>query len=488
MREERLSLLLDVGTMVRREVGLDVLLEEMGRRVAHSVDAERATIFLLDAATGGLRSRVAELPELPEIRLQAGQGIAGQVARSGQAINVADATQDARWYPAIDKATGYTTRNLLAVPICDSQRATRGVLQVINKRSGPFSDDDESFILALAAQIALAFEATTLRPDGAPRGIWVRGPYNHVVGNSPAMREVYSLLEKAAPSEATVLITGETGTGKGLLARTIHANSPRAAQPFTVVDCTTLPTTLVESELFGHERGAFTGAERRNPGRIEAAQGGTLFLDEIGELDVALQAKLLRLIQDRVFERVGGRELHQADVRVLVATHRDLARMVEQGSFRQDLYYRIRVLELCMPALRERGEAEVDALAMHFLGLYARRHGKRELGFDEAATLALRRHPWPGNVRELEHAVERGVILAEGKTIEPCHLGLPVRPPRGASSTGRTEGVVLPHGLTLDAATARYARATVEACDGNHSLAAKRLGIGRNTLARKMRE
>jgi DNA-binding NtrC family response regulator len=481
MRDDRLSLLLDLGAVIHREVGLDALLDALADRVARALGAERATIFLVDAATGELRSRVVVPRELPEIRLLPGQGVAGAVAESGRPLRVVDPSSDPRWFDEVDRRTGFTTRNLLAVPVLDARKATRGVVQVINKLEGPFNEQDELFLSTLAGQIALAFEWTTLRPDGAPRGVWLRGPYNHIVGDSDAMQAVYRRLERAASTDATVLLTGETGTGKGLVARAIHANSLRSAGPFAVVDCTTLPSGLVESELFGYERGAFTGAERRTPGRVEGAHRGTLFLDEIGELPPPAQAKLLRLLQERRFERVGGRDTIEVDVRIVAATHRDLAAEVAAGRFRSDLYYRLRVVEISLPPLRERGGAEIVALARHFLSLYARRHGREGASLGPSALAALGQHRWPGNVRELEFAIERAVVLAEGPTIGPEHLGLaPATTPAAPS-----DGIVLPHGLTLDEAARRYVEATVAACGGNRTEAARRLGVGRNTLARK---
>ncbi len=484
VRDDRLSLILDLGTLLYREVGFDALFQLIGERVARAVGAERATIFLVDAATGELRSHVASPSETPEIRLSRGQGIAGSVALSGKPIHVPDTRVDDRFYGAVDKRTGFTTRSVLAVPIVDARRATRGVLQAINPVAGVFTDEDVAFLSALATQIALVFEWTTLRSDDAPRGVWVRGPYNRIVGDSAPMQRVYDRLERAAATDVTVLLTGETGTGKGLVARALHANGARRDKPFVTVDCTTLPGNLIESELFGYERGAFTGADKRMPGKIEGAQGGTLFLDEIGELAPAAQAKLLRLLQDRCFERVGGRETVEVDVRIVTATHRDLAAEVAKGGFRADLLYRLRVVELSLPSLRERGDGEIVALARHFLGVFTRRHGRLGLVFGGEVEQALARHPWPGNFRELEHAVERAVVLADGPAIRAEHLGL--LPPAATGQAAPTEGVLLPHGLTLDEATRRYADAAVAHAGGNRSEAAKVLGVGRNTLARKV--
>jgi Nif-specific regulatory protein len=482
-REHKLSLLLDVSTMLAREVELDALLQALGTRIARAMCAERATVYLVDAATGELRSRVADLPEIREIRLPVGQGVAGFVAESGEVVNVRDAQRDPRHFAGVDKATGYTTRTMLTAPIRDARRAIRGVVQVLNKEGGPFTDEDEAFLLALGAQVSQAIDRTTLRPaTGATRGVSVRGPFNHIVGASAPMQRVYEQILRAAAVDATVLLRGETGSGKGLFARAIHANCNRRDAPLITVDCTTLPAPLVESELFGHERGAYTGADRRVLGKVEVAAGGTLFLDEVGDLPPAVQAKLLRFLQERSFERLGGRETLSSDVRVIAATHRDLEALVTNGAFRQDLFYRLRVVEIRLPTLRERGGDEIAALAEHFLGVYTRRHGRPEITLSPGALAAMRTHAWPGNVRELEHAIERAVVLTPGPRIEPEHLGLVVLPTANGNDG---EGVRVPLGLPLAEVERRYVQATLAALDGNVTRAADSLGVGRNTLKRK---
>ncbi|MGH7298648.1 MAG: sigma 54-interacting transcriptional regulator, partial [Polyangiaceae bacterium] len=284
-RDHKLSLLLDVGAMLAREVELDALLGMLGSRIASAMHAERATVYLVDAATGELRSRVADLPEMPEIRLPPGKGIAGYVADRGEIVNVRDAARDERHFSGIDRATGFLTRTILAAPITDKRRAIRGVVQALNKKGGAFTREDEAFLTTLASQVAQAFESTTLRPaPDAERGVSLRGPLNHIVGASPAMMRVYERILRVAGTDATVLLRGETGVGKGLFARAIHVNSSRKDHPLVVLDCTTLPSALVESELFGHERGAYTGADKRVLGKVELARGGTLLLDEIGDL------------------------------------------------------------------------------------------------------------------------------------------------------------------------------------------------------------
>jgi Nif-specific regulatory protein len=494
-RAHRLSLLLEIGALLAREVELDALLSILGARIARALGAERATIYLVDAATGELRSRIADLPELEEIRLPRGAGIAGHVANSGEIVVLDDATADPRHFSEIDRRTGYVTRTILAAPIFDAGhdprasggRAIRGVVQVLNKERGRFDDDDAAFLVGLAAQVALALECTTLRPDPRGRGVPLRGPFNHIVGSSASMAAVYALVQRAARTDATVLLRGETGVGKGLFARAIHANSARKEAPVVTVDCTTLPAGLVESELFGHERGAYTGADRRVLGKVETAHGGTLFLDEIGELPAAAQAKLLRLIQDRTFERVGGRETLRADVRIVGATHRRLEELVGRGDFREDLFYRLRVVEIEIPPLRARGAGDVEALADHFLEQFARRHDRPAVRLGAPARAALRAHPWPGNVRELEHAVERAVVLAAGDEIGPDDLGL--RAPTSPSASGPERpqpSVDLPLGRPLAEVERIYVEATLAALDGNLTRAAESLRVGRNTLKRKL--
>jgi Nif-specific regulatory protein len=499
----RLSLLVDLASLLTREVDFDALLATTCERVAEALSAERATIWLVDAERGDLVSRVAILPELPALRLSLDRGIAGWVARTGEAVRIADASKDDRFDASVDKTTGYTTRSILAVPIREEGRAVRGVVQVLNRKdsSAPdgtahFDEEDEKYLHALAGQIARALSLTTLRPanERGP-GLTIRGPFNRIVGRSSALREVYERVTLAAQTDATVLLRGETGTGKGLFSRAIHVNSARQVGPFVTVDCTTLPIQLVESELFGHERGAFTGADRRVPGRVELAQGGTLFLDEIGDLPLDVQGKLLRFLQERTFERVGGRQTLTADVRVVCATHQDLERRVAEGQFREDLYYRIRVVEIEIPPLRVRGEHEIEQLAIHFADMYAKRYKRPPPVFEPDALAVLRAHTWPGNVRELEHWVESAVALAPDGRIGAQHLprarsarrpdppatAAAVAPSSASSASGPN---VLPLGLTLEEATRRYVAATVEACAGNKAEAARRLGVGRNTIGR----
>ena len=468
-----------VGDWVRREVDLDELLSRVIDAVVRAMDAERCTIYLVDRTSGELFSKAARLPEIQEIRLKLGQGVAGLVAKTGQLFNLPHTSDDPRIYREIDKLTGFTTRTMVCGPIKDRRGEIVGVIQVLNKKTGTFDKSDEDLLTGLAKQIATVFESTSLYAQlRAPAPVAYH--YNRIVGDSAPMRKIYSKVQKAAATDATVLLTGETGTGKGLIARAVHFNGARRDKPFVAVDCAAIPETLVENELFGHERGAFTGADRRMPGKFEIADGGTVFLDEIGDLPIALQGKLLRVIQDKEFERIGGTETKKVDVRIITATHRNLADAVEKGQFREDLYYRIRVVALEMPPLRARGPEDLQRLVRHFLEEFSRRHRKevREIAADAMARLL--QHTWPGNIRELENCIEGAVVMCEGSVLKADDLALA---PRGGGAKGADLSA-----LSWNDMEKRYIESVLAATNGNRAEAARRMGIGRNTLLRKLKE
>jgi two-component system response regulator HydG len=304
--------------------------------------------------------------------------------------------------------------------------------------------------------------------------------FDNMVGSSAPMQEVFRTVAQVAGSRASVLITGESGTGKELIAAAVHAHSPRAKGPFVKLHCAALAESLLESELFGHERGAFTGAVGRRDGRFSQANGGTLFLDEIGEVAPAVQVKLLRFLQERQFERVGGNDTISVDVRLIAATNRDLPAMVKGGKFREDLYYRLNVINLEMPALRAR-PSDIPLLAAHFLRKYAAENGKQIAGFSGEALERMAGYAWPGNVRELENVVERAVVLARSGEITvaelPLHLG---------SATGRA-GLEIP-GATMDAIERYAITKTLEATGGSTSRAAEMLGISVRKIQYKLHE
>jgi two-component system response regulator HydG len=295
---------------------------------------------------------------------------------------------------------------------------------------------------------------------------------------------VLETLKQAAPTSATILLTGESGTGKELAARLVHDLSPRAAGPFVPINCAAIPETILESELFGHERGAFTGAVARKEGRFERAHGGTLFLDEIGEVSPAVQVKLLRVLQDGVLDRVGGTEPVRVDARVVAATNRDLAAAVREGRFREDLYYRLDVVSVRLPPLRDRRE-DVPLLATAFLRRCSERHGRPVTSFTPAALAALEAAPWPGNVRELLHAVERAVILTRGEAVDVGDLPEGLRG-GAAAPAGGAGALTVPLGTSMDEVEKLVIRETLKRTGGDKNLAAQLLGIAARTIYRKL--
>ena len=298
---------------------------------------------------------------------------------------------------------------------------------------------------------------------------------HELLGESRAIRDLRKLLGKLAPTESPVLIRGESGTGKELVARTLHRQSQRHARPFVAINCGAIPEHLIQSELFGHEKGAFTGAHQRKVGRIEAAHGGTLFLDEIGDLPLELQANLLRFLQEKHIERVGGSQPIPVDVRVLAATHVDLEAAIINGRFREDLYYRLNVLQVLTAPLRER-HGDMAMLANHFARFYSQETGRRPRTFSEQALVAMGNHDWPGNVRELANRVRRGLVLAEGRQIEPCDLGLETRQ-APSLAMGTLEDY-------KDRAERQALCDVLQRHSNNLSLAAKVLGVSRPTFYR----
>jgi DNA-binding NtrC family response regulator len=302
-----------------------------------------------------------------------------------------------------------------------------------------------------------------------------------IIGKSAEMKKVFDLVRRVAPTRASVLVTGDSGVGKELVADAIHNLSPRRDGPLVKVHCAALAESLLESELFGHEKGAFTGAQARKRGRFELADKGTLFLDEIGEINQNVQIKILRVLQERKFERVGGEETVEVDVRIVAATNKDLKEEIRKGTFREDLYYRLNVVNIRVPPLRERRD-DIPLLAMAFLREFTEENGKKLEGFDPKARQALYAYPWPGNVRELRNSVESAVVMASSGLVELDDL------PPGVRSSGEERDVRVPIGSTLEAAEKILIRETLAAQGGNKSRTAEVLGIGRKTLYQKIEE
>jgi DNA-binding NtrC family response regulator len=343
----------------------------------------------------------------------------------------------------------------------------------------PFEIDD------LLVAVEKALDERTLRREVARLRKEVARPYRfeNIIGKSAPMQDVFALIRRLSGSSANVLITGESGTGKELVARALHFNSPRSKKPFVAVNCAAIPDTLLESELFGYKRGAFTDARTDRAGYFVEADGGTVFLDEIGDLPPQLQAKLLRVLQERELRPLGAQRPEKVDVRVLSATNRDLTQRMREGVFREDLFYRLNVIEVVLPPLRDRAE-DVLPLAEHFLVETAQRSQKRIVAFTQAALKILLAYPWPGNVRELQNVVERAVALAEGEQIGPDDLPSQVRERRSADVLAGA----LARGLTLAELEREYINRVLQAEGGNKTRAAQRLGLDRKTLYRKLEE
>jgi len=338
----------------------------------------------------------------------------------------------------------------------------------------PFSLDH------LMTVINKALEIRTLRDENRElrAELGQRYEFDNMVGRSGAMREIFGTVERVAPTRATVLLCGESGVGKDLIARAIHHHSPRDGRPFVKINCTALPENLMESELFGYEKGAFTGANTTKPGKFEQADTGTVFLDEIGDVPAAVQVKLLRILQEREFERLGSNKTRHIDVRVLAATNVDLRAALEQGTFREDLYYRLNVLPINIPPLRERKE-DIPFLADHFVKKLRKDLGTAAQSISESAIQRLLEYHWPGNVRELENVIERSMVLATNSILEAgdIKLDLAAKPRIAAGADG-----FLPEGMTLDDFERSIIREALHRANGNKSQAARLLGLTRNAL------
>jgi DNA-binding NtrC family response regulator len=338
----------------------------------------------------------------------------------------------------------------------------------------PFSLDNLMTVVHKAMEVrALRDENRQLREE-----LGRRYEFDNIVGRSGAMQEIFAAITRVAPTRATVLLAGESGVGKDLIARAIHFHSPRRAKPLVKINCTALPENLMESELFGYEKGAFTGAVSSKPGKFEQADTGTVFLDEIGDVPASIQVKLLRVLQEREFERLGSNVTRHIDVRVVAATNQDLRAALEQGTFREDLYYRLNVVPLNIPPLRERKE-DIPFLAGHFVQKLAPDTGGRAASITDAAIEKLMAYHWPGNVRELENVIERSLVMAAGTKLDAADIKLEAAPRARAHAN---EHPFLPEGLTLDEYEQEIIREALRRADGNKSQAARLLGLTRNAL------
>ena len=429
---DQLASLLELSHLLTSAVDLDHLLRLILITANRLMCTNTSSLLLVDQVTGDLVFKVPLGPaseQLKEIRLKPGQGIAGWVVKERRPLLVNDVAKDPRFDGRVDSVTGFQTSSILAVPLQDRGRIL-GVIEVLNTtKAQRFEQSDLDLLSAFAAHASVALRNAQLVTSIKEENRYLQGVleerYRTLVGESASMKEAVALARRVAQAQTTVLLLGESGVGKEILARSIHAWSPRAGKPFVAVNCVALSDHLLESELFGHEKGAFTGAHQQKKGLLEVAHGGTLFLDEIGDMKPELQAKLLRVLQDHGFERVGGTHPIKVDIRVIAATNQDLAAAVRSGKFRKDLFYRLNVVTIPLPPLRERRQ-DILPLARCFIGRFCRDIGRPPMTLAPEAATLLERHDWPGNVRELENAIERAVVLSADEVIEPVDIALGV--------------------------------------------------------------
>ena len=482
-----LEVLHDLARILASQHDLRDQLEKMLHELSTRTGMNRGMISILDRDTGEAILDVAHGVDIDgmEIVYKPGEGITGQVAQTGKPMVVANMGKEKHFLDRTG-ARRYLNRSELAficVPIIYDEKVV-GVLSADKVAHEVDSQDYEIQLLSeVAGLIAKAVHMRAIEEENRKlRNILGRTqrPSDQIIGNSKIMREVFGLVSQVTDSGTTVLINGETGTGKELIAKAIHENSPRANGPFIEVNCAAMPDTLIESELFGHEKGAYTDAEQRRRGRFEEASGGTIFLDEVGELSPLAQAKLLRVIQERQFQPLGSSRTVKVNVRIIAATNRNLEQDVAAGKFRVDLFYRLNVFPIYMPALRERG-GDIILLADYFVEKYAKQFTKPIMRISTPAIDLLLAYHWPGNVRELENCIERSVLLANGDTIDSVHLppSLQMKPSTNEKHQGKLNSLVNTYerSLIIDA---------MKDAKGNQSHAARILGTTKRIIQYKV--
>ncbi|MCO6455288.1 MAG: sigma-54-dependent Fis family transcriptional regulator, partial [Pirellulaceae bacterium] len=486
-RIQRLEAILEIAAAWRQTLEMDDLLVQIAEASTRLLEAERASIFLWDRPNRSLIARPALGVEGGELRIPDDTGIVGQVIHSETARRVNEGEDQREIDRQVDQQLAFRTRSLLCVPLRTVGGRLLGAFEMINKREGSFTDEDELALTELAAHAALALENTQqyeqLLRTRNQMAQQAAGAVQ-LIGQCPAIEALKSTIRRVADTELAILILGENGTGKEVVAQQIHYLSRRRNESLIAVNCAALTETLLESELFGHEKGAFTDAREMRQGKFELASGGTLFLDEIGDMSLGGQAKLLRVLEEKVVVRVGGSVPIHTDARVLAATNQNLAEMVRQKKFREDLYYRLNVVNLDLPPLRSRGE-DIVLLAEHFLRDFSLKARRKPPRFTAQAVKRLVGHSWPGNVRELRNLMERLAYLTPEDKIDAGDLAFILSPDKEPSG-------LMPLDLPLTDATrvfqVDYIRRQIAAARGNMTEAAERMGLHRSNLYRKMRQ
>ena len=483
---DRTEKLVEIIKIVNSTLEIDDLLNLVIESVSSAFEAEGCSLMLRQPGTDELYFRTAAgsaSEKIKKFRLKLGEGIAGTVALGGEPLLIADAAADARVRHDIGNEVGMPTRSIICAPL-SVEGSLVGSIEVVNPRTkSNFDGEDLEFLCAASESIALAvrnarlFSQVSTEKETLSRVLELQPT---IIGNSETMKKIFSIISKIVGTDITILITGETGTGKGLLARFIHENSKRRHQLCVEVNCAAIPDTLIESELFGHERGAFTGASYQRKGKFELADTGTLCLDEIGELSPRAQAKLLRAIEERRFERIGSNTTITTDVRIIATTNRDLTQAVKDSEFRDDLYYRLNQIQIHLPSLKERRE-DIMMLAEHYLETYNDRFERNVDSFSMQAKNFLLDYDWPGNIRELKNMIKRATLLCEDSEITCAHFPLLVPPGRKKESIEGIEKFP-----SLDEMEKSHIISALQHAEGVKKKAADLLGVSRSTLDRKI--
>jgi Nif-specific regulatory protein len=482
-RTQKLEALLDLAAGWQRKEDLGLLLISMAQTAARLIRGDRASIFLWDRP----RSELVGYPAMgvtgDRLRIRDDQGIAGDVLRTRQPKRWDESQGQAAINSQIGEKLGYVTRSLVAVPLLDHQQQPLGVFEVLNHQQGVFTDSDQQFLVELAKHAATAVEnmqRIAKLIQSRDRLVQTASETMHLAGHCPQVAILRETVARVAETDLAVLVLGENGTGKEVVSRSLHLQSARSDQPFIAVNCAAIAETLIESELFGHVKGAFTDAIGDRAGRFEQ---GTLLLDEIGELSLGGQAKLLRVLEDKIISRVGSEKTIQTDVRIIAATNQDLARLVREKRFREDLYFRLNVVTINLPPLRERGQ-DIGVLAQHFLQQFAHQIGRKAPVLSESAHRRLMTHSWPGNVRELRNLMERVSYLTHTDVVEETDLAFVLSP--GSSSDVGSVPSNMPLSDATDVFQRQYIQRHIDLAGGNLAGAAKQLGMHRSNLYRKM--
>ncbi len=481
--------LLEASRVINSSLDLRVTLQSIAEQSARVLGAEASSVLLLDERTNKLVFKAAfgqKADELINQVFDANLGIAGRVVKERKSSIVNDVHQNSHFLADFDDRLDFKTRNIICSPMIFQDKVI-GVIEVLNSPKEQGFDREDVQLIEVFANLAAIGTVNALRFEGLKRqneGLKLASrAEEEIIGADTSLADILMLVNKVAHTNATVLLLGETGTGKELIARTIHNRSPRADFPFVAINCAALPENLLESELFGHEKGSFTGAVSQKLGRFELADGGTIFLDEVGELSPAIQVKLLRVLQEKEFVRVGGTKTISTDVRIIAATNRDLKQAITDGTFREDLYYRLNVFPICLPPLRER-RGDIPAMVNYYIGRISADLKVPAPEVTPEVLDMLINYDWPGNIRELQNIIERAVLLAGGAKITPAEL------PKEISGNQKLNIAVVSSdtNLTLPEQEKMIILRALEQTGWNQTRAAKQLGVSRDHLRYRIKK